>query len=123
MGILGDKYRPGIGTPDRPLLCKPAQRLQQAKVVRQLANRGRFASRDDEPIQTLQLPRKADFYRFDPHPTKHGDVFNKVALKGKDTNYHPRPAISSASGMLEICLPTMGSPKLRLTSARIYGSL
>jgi len=38
-------------------------------------------------------------------------------------DYQPLPAISSASGMLEICLPTIGSPRLRLTSARMYGSL
>jgi len=73
------------------------------------------------------LTGQAHFNGVHTQLSEHLDVFSKVALQSQDTdfhgqNYQPRPASFSDSGMLETFKPTMGSPRLRLTSARMAAS-
>jgi len=42
----------------------------------------------DQPIQPGQVGGQAHFGGLNAQLFKHGDVFGKIALDGKDTNFH-----------------------------------
>src|SRR5450759_2573064 len=110
------------------LLAELSQRFDQVEVGRQLTDCSRFAAWNDQSLQVLQLFSQAHGACFDTQVSQNDQVFGEISLKCEDANLHkigyqPLPAIKSWSGIEEICRPTMGSPRLRLTSARILGSL
>ncbi len=91
-----------------------------------------LAAGDDQPLDALQVLREPHRPRFNANPTQGSHMFCKITLQSQNTDFHavkvrrlyqPLPAISSSAGMAETCRPTIGSPRLRLTSARILGSL
>ena len=64
------------------VLPKCTQRFQQAKVHRQFANGGGFASGHDQAVQPGELSGQAYFGSLHAQTGEHEDVFGKIALDG-----------------------------------------
>ena len=76
-------------------------------------------------IGDVQLRRIIEAHRLEHQPAQSHQVGNvgHGGLTDRDlVAHHPRAASRSASGISLMLMPTIGSPRLRLTSARISGA-
>jgi len=87
-GILREEDRPGAGAPDGVLFTKLDQWLHQAEIHGQLADGGRFAAGDDQPIQPCEMAGQAHLGALNAQALEHCNVFCEIALDGKDSDFH-----------------------------------
>ncbi len=87
-GVFREENGSGAGAPNGAFAAKGAQRFHQAKVFGQFADGGRFASGDNQPVQVFELACQPHFDGFDAQFFEHNDMFGKITLQGKDTNFH-----------------------------------
>ena len=70
------------------VLPKFTQRFQQVKIHGQFANGGGFSAGHNQAIQPCKVFGQAYFGSFHAKMLEHDDMFSKIALDGKDTNFH-----------------------------------
>ena len=95
-------------------LHQGAQRLAQPLALDAERHHGRFAARDDQCIQPLEIGRDADLTRLGAEAADDLGVRFEVALQGKDADelchagYQPRGERSCSVSSLELSRLTIG---------------
>ncbi len=125
--LFRQQNHPGASAPEGPSRTgELPQRLQQSPFLGQKANGSGLPAGDDQSCQALQMLRQADFYWLYAQAGQDMFVLNESTLQGQDADshsYHPRIASRSSAGIRLMLMPTIGSPRPRLISTRISGSL
>src|SRR5574340_556491 len=119
--------RTGASAPHRHALAVPrADRLIESVGHHELGDSSGLSARDDQAREPLELARKTYRYGRGAKRFEVQHVLAKRALQGEDADphaYQPRSCMRSESGMSEMLMPTMASPRFRETLAIMSGSL
>jgi hypothetical protein len=95
VSIVGEEDCPGTGTPNGVLLAELAQGFDEIESDRQLADGCGFATRHDQPIQPLELVRKANLDHFHTQAFQCVLMLDEITLQCKDANFHNSIVIKS----------------------------
>ena len=126
---VGDRARArdhaGARAEDRkPVARALPQRFEQPVLRRQLPDRRRFPTGDDERVGRSKLGLRSHIERIRAGAADGARVRFEVALEGENADLHqPRSASRSDSGMERTSRPRIGSPSPRVTLASTSGSL
>src|SRR5665213_2630268 len=117
----------GAGTEHRLALREFQQRLPEVHVIQELEHGGALAARNNQAVNRVQFPGRADLHGVGAGALKGLFMRFKIALQRQYADpllhYQPRLAISSLSGSFEISRPGMAMPRSSLASRSFSGSL
>ena len=105
---------PGAGAEDRsPVSHQRPQRLGQPLALNPERHHGRFAPRDDQGIEAVEVGRHAYLARLRSQGADHLGVRLEVPLQGENADelrhaYQPRVASSFSASSLELSRLTIG---------------
>src|SRR5690606_8285727 len=125
---VGEHDQPGAGAEHGQPGGDPGpERLEQLEGDQELADRGRLAARDDQPVQPGQVPFPAHRPGPGAGPAEQPVVLDDVALQRQDADqrhrvYQPRSASRCGAGTSSTLIPTIASPRPRDTLAITSGS-
>ena len=105
-----------------------AQGLKHVPFVEQFAHGGAFATGNDQGVDAVNILELTYLAGRRTQTGNSGHMLAKGSLKSQNAyaklrHYQPRSCMRSAEGMVEISMPTMGSPRSREISASMAKSL
>lgn len=127
--VAAQQYKPGATAVNgHAVEYALAQGLKHVPFIKQFADGGAFAAGNDQGIDALNILELAHLAGRRAKAGNSGHMLAKGSLKSQNAyaklrHYQPRSCMRWAEGMVEISMPTMGSPRSREISASMAKSL